>query len=363
MLKRGSKYLLVIMLVTTLLISPQVSATENPHSLQRAFEEAAAEFDVPVQLLMAVSYAETRWNDHQGQPSHLNGYGVMHLVDHPNHHTLDQASRLLDESPERLKTETPLNIRGGAAVLARIAKKQNNHHLPEKLGQWYTAVAEYAGYQDEAVTRLYVDEVFKVIQKGAKKKVKGETLLLSPTQVKPNKGKYEKATTPIGKKATPDYPNAHWVAAHGNNYTAANRERDGNQIQYVVIHTTQGSYAGSISWFQNPSASVSAHYVIRSSDGDVTQMVQNQDIAWHAGNWDYNVHSIGIEHEGYVEEAGWYTDSLYRSSAALTRWLCDTYDIPRDRKHIIGHNQVPGATHTDPGPLWDWDWYMSLVNQ
>lgn len=363
MFKRGCTYLLVMVLVVTLLISPEVWASEDLYSLQHAFEAAAAEFDVPVQLLMAVSYAETRWNDHQGQPSHLNGYGMMHLVDNPNHHTLGQASRLLGESPERLKTETPLNIRGGAAVLAWIAKKQNGGHLPEKLGQWYTVVAEYAGYQDEAVTRIYTDEVFQVIQSGAKRKVKGETLLLSPTKVKPYKGKYEKAKKPIGKKSTPDYPNARWIAAHSSNYTAANREGDGKRIQYVIIHTTQGSYAGSISWFQNPDSNVSAHYVIRSSDGEVTQMVQNKDIAWHAGNWDYNVHSIGIEHEGYVEQPGWYTDSLYRSSAALTRWLCDTYGIPRDRNHIIGHNQVPGTTHTDPGPLWDWNWYMSLVNQ
>ena len=29
-------------------------------------------------------------------------------------------------------------------------------------------------------------------------------------------------------------------------------------------------------------------------------MVAEQDIAWHAGNWDYNTRAIGIEHEGYA---------------------------------------------------------------
>ncbi|MBA4494866.1 N-acetylmuramoyl-L-alanine amidase [Paenactinomyces guangxiensis] len=162
--------------------------------------------------------------------------------------------------------------------------------------------------------------------------------------------------------ATPDYPGARWVPAHSSNYTASNREANGLSIDYVIIHTTQGSYAGAISWFQNSSSNVSAHYVIRSSDGEITQMVQNKDIAWHAGNWTYNQHSIGIEHEGYVNDPKWYTDAMYRASANLTRWLCDKYGIPKTRSHIIGHNEVPGATHTDPGPNWNWTYYMSLVN-
>ena len=42
------------------------------------------------------------------------------------------------------------------------------------------------------------------------------------------------------------------------------------------------------------SAAVSAHYGVRSSDGDLTQMVDEADIAWHAGDWDTNARSIGI---------------------------------------------------------------------
>ena len=34
-----------------------------------------------------------------------------------------------------------------------------------------------------------------------------------------------------------------------------------------------------------------------------------------------------------------------------------------DRKHIIGHVEVPGTDHTDPGPHWDWDRYMRLVRE
>jgi len=168
--------------------------------------------------------------------------------------------------------------------------------------------------------------------------------------------------TPGVAQASDDYPLAEPYWAVADNYTDSNRESTYN-INYVVIHTTQGSAAGTLSWFRNSSSDVSAHYVIRSNDGKVWQCVRDKDIAWHAGNWNYNTWSIGIEHEGFVEQDGWYTEAMYQSSAALTRHLCARYSIPKDRAHIIGHSEVPGATHTDPGPRWDWAYYMSLVNQ
>ncbi|BCU81078.1 hypothetical protein JIR001_08610 [Polycladomyces abyssicola] len=330
--------------------------------LSRYFQQAAKEFGLPVQVLKAVGYAESRWMDHGGKPSQLNGYGIMHLADNPNNHTLKEAARLLGVSVKTLKTDVKQNIRGSAAVMAQEARRQHAGRLPSKLGDWYTTVAAYGGTGSDLTAKWYADEVFRIIQRGAYRSAGGEDIWLPPTAVTLNRGLYERVKEVL-PFATPDYPGALWVPANSGNYTTANREADGNAINYVIIHTTEGSYAGTISWFQNPSAKVSAHYVIRSSDGAITQMVQNKDIAWHAGNWDYNVHSIGIEHEGYVNDPSWYTDTMYRSSANLTRWICDTYGIPKDRAHIIGHYEVPGATHTDPGPGWDWTYYMSLVTQ
>ncbi|GIV07391.1 MAG: hypothetical protein KatS3mg017_0593 [Fimbriimonadales bacterium] len=161
--------------------------------------------------------------------------------------------------------------------------------------------------------------------------------------------------------AQPDYPGARWIPAYSGNYTPANRPSS-HPIRYVIIHVTQGRYAGAISWFQNPSARVSAHYVLRSSDGEITQMVRHKDIAWHAGNWTYNTQSIGLEHEGWVSDPRWFTDAMYRASANLTRYICNQYGIPKTRSYIIGHNEVPGATHTDPGVHWNWNYYMSLIS-
>ncbi|BDZ57224.1 N-acetylmuramoyl-L-alanine amidase [Barrientosiimonas endolithica] len=114
---------------------------------------------------------------------------------------------------------------------------------------------------------------------------------------------------------------------------------------------------------------VSWQYTLRSSDGHIAQHLLPKDVGWHAGNWYVNSHSIGLEHEGYAAEgAPWFSEPMYRTSARLVRYLCDKYAIPKDRAHIIGHDQVPGTTtptipgmHWDPGPFWDWEHYFDLI--
>ncbi|MBI5368192.1 MAG: N-acetylmuramoyl-L-alanine amidase [Planctomycetes bacterium] len=159
-------------------------------------------------------------------------------------------------------------------------------------------------------------------------------------------------------------PSAHWVPAASSNYTTTS----GRHITQIVIHDIEGGAAGAISRFRSPSAHVSAHYVI-DYDGTLTQMVAEKNIAWHAGNSLINGRSIGIEHAGFAYH-GHYTEAEYRKSAALVRWLCDHYRIPKDRHHIIAHAEVPDpdgsgyggvSHHTDPGPRWDWAHYMALV--
>src|SRR5918992_601280 len=94
-----------------------------------------------------------------------------------------------------------------------------------------------------------------------------------------------------------------------------------------------------------------------------------EDIAWHAGWWDSNTYSIGIEHAGYINNPDWFTRSMYHASARLSAWCCKKYKIPMDDKHIIGHYQVPGCSssgggvncHTDPGSYWNWTKYMHLI--
>src|SRR5438445_735217 len=62
-------------------------------------------------------------------------------------------------------------------------------------------------------------------------------------------------------RLSPDYPPAAWVPASTNNYTASNRPVNFN-VDMIVIHDTEGSYASAIAAFQDPNRAGSAHYVI-----------------------------------------------------------------------------------------------------
>ncbi len=370
--KRGGTALLGGLIAVTVTLTGQsatAAPTERPSqvAMDDAFSQAAAEFNVPRALLVAVGYGETHLDGHAGKPSQAGGYGVMHLVSNPEQHTLQQAAQLTGESVADLKKESAANIRGGAALLSAYADElELKPSQRADLDQWYQVVARYSGASDARLARLYADTVYRTVSEGVRAGVEGgESVVSAARRVRPERGEYARVTPldgPVGSGArsgagtrSDDYPPAHWVPADSGNYASGRTAA----IDTVVIHVTQGSYAGTISWFQNPDAEVSAHYVVRSSDGDITQMVRDADTAWHARS--ANPHSLGIEHEGYVDDPSWFTDTMYRSSAALTKHLCDTYGIPKDRDHIVGHVEVPGNDHTDPGPHWDWDAYMGYV--
>ncbi|MER5896426.1 peptidoglycan recognition family protein [Streptomyces sp. NPDC001876] len=156
-----------------------------------------------------------------------------------------------------------------------------------------------------------------------------------------------------------DFAGARWVAASDANWRRADRPDDYG-VDRVIIHVTQGSFASAVKVFQDPAHRAATHYIV-GQDGRVTQMIRELDVAYHAGNRSFNERSVGIEHEGFVDRPKDFTARMYESSARLTAAICARYGIPVDREHIIGHVEVPGTDHTDPGPHWDWDRYMKLV--
>ena len=180
-----------------------------------------------------------------------------------------------------------------------------------------------------------------------------------------------------------DYPNAIWIPAPECNWEERTKE-----VSAVVIHYTEGSYAGCISWFQNCDSEVSAHYVIRSFDGQVAQMVREKDKAWHART--ANGYTIGVEHEAYGDIISFFTDAMYESSADLMRSICSRYETIDGYRtfctdtlddgtaldsglhnlggegaciRIRGHQHYPDQSHTDPGPFWCWNRYYKLINE
>ncbi|MFF3320906.1 N-acetylmuramoyl-L-alanine amidase [Streptomyces sp. NPDC002889] len=163
------------------------------------------------------------------------------------------------------------------------------------------------------------------------------------------------------KEGEIDHVGAEWTAASRANWRLADRPDDFG-IDRVVIHVVQGSYRSALKVFKDPGHGAATHYVVR-KDGHVAQLIRELDVAFHAGNRSFNERSIGIEHEGFVDRPAGFTDAMYRSSARLTAGICERYGIPVDREHIIGHVEVPGTDHTDPGPHWDWNRYVEMVRE
>jgi N-acetyl-anhydromuramyl-L-alanine amidase AmpD len=150
------------------------------------------------------------------------------------------------------------------------------------------------------------------------------------------------------------------------NHDLSNRPHN-QKISYIVIHDTETDYENTLRLVQDPTY-VSWQYTLRSADGHIAQHVKAKDVAWQAGNWFVNAKSIGLEHEGFAAQAGWYTEAMYRTSARLVRYLARRFDIPLDRHHVLGHDNVQGPTpanvqgmHWDPGPHWDWSHYFDLL--
>ncbi|SIR52208.1 SH3 domain-containing protein [Haladaptatus litoreus] len=180
-------------------------------------------------------------------------------------------------------------------------------------------------------------------------------------------------------------PEMAWAPADESNYDEAERESD-LDIRWFIVHVAQGEADWTVNYFQNPDANVSAHYVADHETGDLTQMLAEEDIGWHAGNWPYNQHSLGIEHSGWVNETE-YTDELYEASAKIVRWSATEFDFPkRVRRYdiapcnakdgeggVIGHDQIPNPNdctkpggisgHYDPGSLWNWGRYEGFIRR
>jgi len=154
----------------------------------------------------------------------------------------------------------------------------------------------------------------------------------------------------------PYYPPIEYVPASRANYDVGRTAA----ITTIVIHETDGTWLSATNWFQNRNSRVSAHYLVRAWDGGIMQFVAEGDTAYHARA--ANPWSIGIEHEYSARYGIPHTYAQYRSSALLVCAIATRYGIPTDRAHIVGHNELRGTDHSDPGPTWNWNYYMSLVN-
>jgi hypothetical protein len=165
---------------------------QSKASLLAEFKEAAKEHGVPVELLVAMGWVNTRWempspeaNEYEKGDLHGWGsYGIMALVQNPFSDTLGEASRLTGIAEDELKISRAANIRAGAALLASSLGAQR----PSWLGGFFGAVAgrgRAPGKNYQAVAgigggKLYAEQVFEALERGVpEEKLKsGERLSL-----------------------------------------------------------------------------------------------------------------------------------------------------------------------------------------
>lgn len=400
------------------LLLPMLAAAEAPTDLEaarlqsqyligQAYQRHPA---IPAGLLESQAWVATRWqhrvpdenSSDQGMPPVYGLFGLYGTNDYGFVDLLGEVAAFNDLSKAELMADEAAYVEATAAwledqiVATGLAGQEIEAFRPviETLSgiSPASAAARYA-------VNSHVYEVYRTAGQG----VSSGTLSLKPRRVdlgkvftpaeldqlgakellfdvdgddvelqKPKKksASYGAGSSAVLSQINVDYPGATW------NEAANWSSRDGTAITHVVIHTMQGSYAGSINWFLNPASQVSSHYLMRSSDGQITQMVRNRDKAWHVRS--ANPYTIGIEHEGFVDNPDWYTDVMYAESAKLTAYICNaylvdcakTYDGPSQDTvfelsndyTVKGHQHYADQTHTDPGINWDWPRYYALVN-
>jgi hypothetical protein len=331
-------------------------------SLDELFDSAARTFDVPVSLLKAISYVETRWNpvegeDELGRPT---AHGVFGLWG--DNLVRGAAAAGLDE--DTVATSTPANIHAAAARLAELASARGVGG--SELSAWTPVIEAFSQIEDDEARAGYLDDVLRVLASGARATAEdGRVIAL----IDPHAEIGMPAEPSLIAAGATDFSGAIWRSSP--NYNARN-----SAVTMVVIHSCEGGYAGCWGWLRNAKAGASAHYVVNESGSEVTQLVRESQRAWHvsatyacsrAGNkqctrngTSVNNFSVGIEHAGFASQKSW-ASGLIEKSARLTCDITKRHNVPRDRNHIVSHGQLQPYNRTDPGPNWPWSHYMDRV--
>ncbi len=146
------------------------------------------------------------------------------------------------------------------------------------------------------------------------------------------------------------------------NYSATSIRHD-----IVIVHRTEGGYAGSVAWLCDPRANASAHLVMKADGSEVTQLVPLQYKAW--AQCAFNSAGVSLEIEGYSAQ-GMNTQTV-EAAALIVAWLCAAYDIPvvwakgGQGRGICQHHDLgaAGGGHVDCFGVGstEWDAFLDAV--
>jgi N-acetylmuramoyl-L-alanine amidase len=134
----------------------------------------------------------------------------------------------------------------------------------------------------------------------------------------------------------------------------------GKKVSILLLHYTDMADAETAcAWLCHAQSKLSCHYLV-DLDGRITQMVDEEMRAWHAGQsvWkgerDINSASIGIEVHNPGHDHG-YPDFPSRQMEAVAVLGCDIvarHAIPP--AHVLAHSDVAPHRKRDPGEKFDW---------
>lgn len=131
-----------------------------------------------------------------------------------------------------------------------------------------------------------------------------------------------------------------------------NQGRQGNSVNKIVIHHMATTDYDSVPGIWN-SRQASAHYGI-GQDGQIRAYVDEDNTAWHAGDWGTNLTSIGIEHAN-VNLAPNYdiAQATIEASAKLVADIAKRYGFGQvvPYKNLFPHSQFTSTAC--PGQLKD----------
>lgn len=138
------------------------------------------------------------------------------------------------------------------------------------------------------------------------------------------------------------------------------KPREG-QVKYIILHGTwMADDEEALARLCDPEAEVSCHYFI-SREGVVYRLVNECDVAWHAGvsHWGdesgLNASSIGIElshPEPSTVEAPHYTEIQYQRLEQLMLEILSRHPVAP--KNVLAHSDIATDRKNDPGGFFDW---------
>lgn len=121
--------------------------------------------------------------------------------------------------------------------------------------------------------------------------------------------------------------------------------REGRSIDKIILHHNAGNLTVQDCWNVWQTRESSAHYQVQ-SDGLIGQLVWDDDTAWHAGEWEANLTSIGIEHADDCTSPWHISDAALVNGAHLVAALCLKYGLGRPQygKNVFFHSDFTATS-------------------